>query len=369
MMFTMMPCSFLFFFITILGTCLSLSSTHWLGIWAGLEINLIGFIPLIMFRGQMTETESGIKYLIIQALASSILMMGSLLCFSTSMTWEIVSLTSYNNNHVLLLLILVSLAMKLGMFPFHFWVPPVMAGLSWPGCAMLATWQKLAPLFLLASFIQSWTTTLTLTTLILMALISSLIGGFGGINQTQLRAILAYSSIAHTGWMAYSALLGDTVIKIYFIIYFMVSISLFLFLWSVENLFMVNNMSVAWTKTKLIQLLILTILLSLGGLPPFLGFIGKWTTIYFSTMTYTPLLIIPLILGSLLSLFYYLSLLFSLTLISSTKMTPSTPMMHPLMSQMPHPTPILITNMFILLLNLVGGVLIMFTLPFTEFMI
>nr|ARI50094.1 NADH dehydrogenase subunit 2 [Cittarium pica] len=317
-MISIMPFGFLFVFIFLFGTVMSLSSLHWLGIWAGLEINLMGFIPILVYRGVTQEAESGMKYFIVQALGSGMIMAGSLISFNVLYSWEVHLNADFSAG---LGVLLFGLMLKLGSFPFHFWLPSVMAGISWFGCLILATWQKIAPLFLLGSVLQGWALNSFLGSfLALMAGFSSMVGGIGGLNQTQVRALLAYSSIGHIGWMIFAMLVGNSALKMYFMIYFFVSGCFFLSLWWFETSRFSQVSILGSEESKMGQVCMIFMLLSLGGMPPLLGFVGKWLVIWFSCEMLVPFSIIFLLIGSLISLFYYLSLLFSLSFLSGTVM-------------------------------------------------
>ena len=309
LMFSRLPFTFLFLFVAVFGTIFSLSSSHWLGVWAGLEVNLIGFLPILLYQKRASERESAVKYFIVQALGSGLLIFGSLLACSTSFTWD-PSLTSSPSAVVV---ILAGLLTKIGMFPFHFWLPRVMAGLPWLSCMVLATWQKVAPLFLIGALID----VTDLYSLVLLACVlaagSSLVGGFGGINQTQIRSILAYSSIGHLGWIVFAACHSSWAIKTYFLIYLLISFTVFLAVWilNIPNAKTVANLI---TPRNARVLAIMVMLLSLAGLPPLLGFISKWVVLLVSASSaFYPILGV-LVLGSVMRLFYYLSLYFSVFL-------------------------------------------------------
>lgn len=363
MIFSLIPYNFLFFFITLFGTILSLSSSHWLGIWAGLEINLLGFIPLIVRRGITLEAESAIKYFLVQALGSRVLLIGRITAFNITITWETLN-SSYSWGLSFLMLRLI---LKLGAFPFHFWLPPVIAGLSWAINLVLATWQKIAPLFLLSTITQIWARPEKLTLLLLVAAISSLIGGLGGINQTQIRAIIAYSSIGHIGWIILCLTIREITLKIYLLIYLLISVGLFILLYLSELSAFHQTLIIKNNEFKIFQMIVIFMLLSLGGLPPLLGFTGKWTAIYFLSSFSAPLPILPLIIGSLLSLFYYLRLLFSLILSSSRNLTS---LFHRFnrSRQKYFPSLNLLITVPIVLLNAGGRILIFLTTPITEFL-
>nr|YP_009538441.1 NADH dehydrogenase subunit 2 [Conus betulinus]AYU74166.1 NADH dehydrogenase subunit 2 [Conus betulinus] len=306
-MFSSLPFGLMFLFVMGFGTMLSLSSVHWLGIWAGLEMNLIGFLPMLIYQKKISESESAVKYFIIQALGSSLLIFGSLLSFSTSFSWDMI-LGSGAGSFGLCVLV-SGLSVKLGVFPFHYWVPSVMAGLSWISCMLLATWQKLAPLFLLLSLCELGEMKKFLFLFCIMSAGSTLVGGMGGLNQTQIRALLAYSSIGHLGWMIFAMLHSEWCMKLYLFIYLGITLSLFMGLWLSDSSAMKDVSSLK--HFKVYQLVIMLLLLSLSGLPPLLGFVSKWLVVYVGSSGPFSFILFLLILGSLMSLFYYLSLFFS----------------------------------------------------------
>nr|BBJ32527.1 NADH dehydrogenase subunit 2 [Monetaria annulus] len=345
-MFSSLPFSYMFFSVMSIGTLFSISSMHWLGIWAGLEVNLIGFLPLLVYQKTMASSESAVKYFVAQALGSSLLIFGSLSLYSLSFTWEVLASADMTSSASLFILI-AGLFIKLGMFPFHFWLPSVMAGLSWLSCLLLATWQKLAPLFLTMSLFQFGFSYSLFLILCAISAGSSLVGGIGGINQTQVRALLAYSSIGHLGWIMFGLLHSEWVMKTYFVIYMFISFCLFMTLWYSDSSTMKNLGSPK--KSGLNQTSVMFMLLSLGGLPPLLGFISKWLVMVISVNSYLWSFVFVLIIGSVMSLFYYLGLFFSL-LLNNLKNNSN-------MKKWFEKTNILL--MSLLLINLFGGLLIL----------
>nr|ANZ03437.1 NADH dehydrogenase subunit 2 [Titiscania limacina] len=305
-MYYLMPFGSGFVCVVLVGTMFSLSSVHWLGIWAGLELNLIGFVPLLVYSGAVSETQSGVKYLVVQALGSGMLMFGSLLMFSSAFAWEVES--DFNPYGVLV--VCFGLMVKLGVFPFHFWVPSVMAGASWNACLILATWQKIAPIFLLSSL--TWAKELiSFKIMFIIAGLSSLAGGVGGLNQTQMRPLLAYSSITHLGWMVYCMCFSQVGVKMYMCIYLLTTSMVIVLAWLVDC--DVFSQASNFLKGKFfVYVTLMVLLLSMGGMPPFLGFAGKWIALSSGLGLAGILTASLLILGSLLSLSYYLGLMFSL---------------------------------------------------------
>nr|WHM50484.1 NADH dehydrogenase subunit 2 [Helicostoa sinensis] len=308
-MLSSLPFTFSFMLMMMFGTLFSISSTHWLSIWAGLELNLIGFLPLLVYQKTISESESAVKYFIIQAMGSSLLMFGSLNLYTMSFTWEMISL---NQPASYLMIVLTSLLMKMGMFPFYYWLPSVMAGLPWFACLLLTTWQKIAPLFLMVILLESNIIIWMNYILCFFAASASIIGGIGGMNQTQIRALIAYSSIGHLGWITFASTQSGWSMKMYLMIYIIITASIFLSLWGSNFNLIKNSIMLTNNSKNLIATMIL--FLSLAGLPPMLGFTSKWTVITSATSLTMWMPLFILVLGSVLSLFYYLNLSYSLFL-------------------------------------------------------
>lgn len=310
-MFSRLPFGYIFISVIGIGTVLSISSIHWLIIWAGLEINLIGFLPLLVYQKRVSERQSAVKYFVIQALGSRFLIFGRLMSFRSSFRWDNY-IRGLDYRRIGFIVLVRGLIIKLGLFPFHYWLPRVIAGLPWVSCLLLATWQKFAPLFLLLCLTEVNKFYMVRVFVCLIRVGSSLIGGIGGINQTQTRALLAYSSIGHLGWIRFAIIHREWTIKIYLVVYVLIRISLFFRLWyndfrKMKNIYNLKNY-------RFIYLSVIFILLSLGGLPPLLGFVSKWLVVLTGTNSVWAPIIFGLIIGSLLRLFYYLSLFFSIFL-------------------------------------------------------
>nr|BAB62786.1 NADH dehydrogenase subunit 2 [Sinanodonta woodiana] len=280
------PNKFPFMFLTISSTCLVASSSNWLTIWMGLEINMLGYIPLIFLKDNSSESEAAVKYFIPQSVGSTIFI------FSAIFT---------NHFYNLQILMLIAMCLKLGVAPFHFWFPPVMATLQLIPAFILLTWQKIAPILAIASL-----NPLLLKMIMPIAMISALWGGIGGINQTDIRSLLTYSSIGHTGWMLASITSNHMIMFSYLLTYILINASIFAFLLK-ENMKYYKQLFFSKEPTKMFILAIS--LLSLGGLPPLTGFLMKLLVLMFTEANMV--IIFGLITGALMSLFYYLSLTFS----------------------------------------------------------
>uniref|UniRef100_A6P732 NADH-ubiquinone oxidoreductase chain 2 n=1 Tax=Eumetopias jubatus TaxID=34886 RepID=A6P732_EUMJU len=293
------------------GTMIVLTSSHWLMIWIGFEMNMLAIIPILMKNFSPRATEASTKYFLIQATASMLLMLGIIINLTTSGQWTILKLPNPMASNLLT----IALAMKLGMSPFHFWVPEVTQGIPLSSGMILLTWQKIAPLSILYQITPSINPNLLIT----MAIASMLAGGWGGLNQTQLRKILAYSSIAHMGWITIIMMYNPTLTLLNLTIYITMTLGTFM-------LFMYNSstttlsLSHTWNKLPLMTSLILALMLSLGGLPPLSGFVPKWLII--QELTKNDMIILPTFMAitALLNLYFYMRLSYTtaLTLFPST---------------------------------------------------
>nr|YP_010037132.1 NADH dehydrogenase subunit 2 [Bdeogale nigripes]QQW47791.1 NADH dehydrogenase subunit 2 [Bdeogale nigripes] len=299
------PILLIIMFTVVSGTMIVLTSSHWLTVWIGFEMNMLAIIPILMKKFNPRAIEASTKYLLTQATASMILMMGVAIDLLYSGQWTMSKTLCPTASAMMT----IALAMKLGLAPFHFWVPEVTQGIHMSSGLILLTWQKIAPL----SILYQISPTINPNLLMPMAIASVLIGGWGGLNQTQLRKIMAYSSIAHMGWMAAITLYNPTMMILNLTIYIIMTSTTFM-------LFMYNSstttlsLAQTWNKAPMITSLILTLMLSLGGLPPLSGFIPKWMII--QELTKNEMIIVPTLLAitALLNLYFYMRLTYTTTL-------------------------------------------------------
>nr|YP_009253355.1 NADH dehydrogenase subunit 2 [Laonastes aenigmamus]ANC48883.1 NADH dehydrogenase subunit 2 [Laonastes aenigmamus]ANC48896.1 NADH dehydrogenase subunit 2 [Laonastes aenigmamus] len=311
----MKPLAQLIIYSTLLsGTLITLISSHWFLAWVGLEMSMLAMIPILMTKSNPRSIEAATKYFLIQATASMILMMAMVLNAINSGHWAI---TNPNNHHISNMLVL-ALLMKLGLSPFHFWVPEVTQGVTLISGMIMLTWQKLAPLAILYQIYPSIDPTMTC----LLAALSTLIGGWGGLNQLQLRKMLAYSSITHMGWMisimVYNPLATLTNLAIY------IPLTILLFSTLHHSLSTTtNSLSLIWNTSPPLTITTMLALLSLGGLPPFTGFFPKWLIIQELIHNNNTILPTIMVMTALLNLFFYMRLVYStsLTLLPTTNAT------------------------------------------------
>nr|ALO70998.1 NADH deshydrogenase subunit 2 [Pselaphinae sp. 4 EF-2015] len=280
-----------------MSTIISISSNSWFGMWLGLEINLMSIIPLMSNIKNSYSTESSIKYFIIQALSSAIIMISMIFLVNISNS----PVTNLNNS--INLIFNSALMTKMGSAPFHFWFPEIMEGLNWLNCFIMLTWQKITPMILMNYSINS----MFIFTVIIL---SMLISGILGINQNSLRKILAYSSINHIGWMLASMMFFESIWLIYFLIYFMILFNL-ITIFNLYKIFFVTQLMFFMKENLKLNYFFIMNFLSLGGLPPFIGFLPKWLTIQMMIINNNFLLPFFMIILTLLTLFYYIRTMMS----------------------------------------------------------
>nr|AMH85474.1 NADH dehydrogenase subunit 2 [Eudasyphora canadiana] len=283
----------MFLGILMMGTLISISANSWLGAWMGLEINLLSFIPL-MSDNKLMSTEASLKYFLTQALASSVFLFAVILF--------LLNTSKSDSNYFMEMIIFSSLLLKSGSAPFHFWFPNVMEGLSWINALILMTWQKIAPLMLISYIIFK-------PLIIISIILSSLIGALGGLNQTSLRKLMAYSSINHLGWML-AAMYNSNLWLTYFMFYTFLTFSM-IFMFNMFKLSYINQLFSLFFNEKSMKFFLFFNLLSLGGLPPFLGFLPKLLVIQSLTINNQLFLLTFMVMMTLITLYFYMRLCYS----------------------------------------------------------
>nr|AFL03194.1 NADH dehydrogenase subunit 2 [Corvus coronoides coronoides] len=289
----------------LLGTTITISSNHWVMAWTGLEINTLAVLPLISKSHHPRAIEAATKYFLVQATASALVLFSSMTNAWYTGQWDITQLTHPTSS----LILTAAISMKLGLAPFHFWFPEVLQGSPLITGLLLSTAMKFPPITLLYMTSLSLNPTL-LTTL---AVLSVALGGWMGLNQTQTRKIMAFSSISHLGWMAIILIYYPKLTLLNFYLYAMMTAAVFLTLNSMKVLNL-STLMTAWTKAPSLSTILLLTLLSLAGLPPLTGFLPKWLIIQELTKQDMAPAAIIISLLSLLGLFFYLRLAYCATI-------------------------------------------------------
>nr|YP_009310957.1 NADH dehydrogenase subunit 2 [Catlocarpio siamensis]BAV69522.1 NADH dehydrogenase subunit 2 [Catlocarpio siamensis] len=298
-----------------LGTTLTFASSHWLLAWMGLEINTLAITPMMAQHHHPRAVEATTKYFLTQATAAAMILFASTTNAWVTGEWNINDLS----NPIASTMFMTALALKIGLAPMHFWMPEVLQGLDLLTGLILSTWQKLAPLALIIQTAQNIDPSL----LTLLGVTSTLVGGWGGLNQTQLRKILAFSSIAHMGWMIIIIQYAPQLTLIALGTYIIMTSAMFLTL-KMSSTTKINTLATAWSKNPVLASTTALVLLSLGGLPPLTGFMPKWLILQELTKQDLPIIATTMALTALISLYFYLRLCYAMTLTISPNTTNST---------------------------------------------
>nr|YP_010538746.1 NADH dehydrogenase subunit 2 [Pristolycus diversecostatus]UYE92357.1 NADH dehydrogenase subunit 2 [Pristolycus diversecostatus] len=281
----------MFFLILIMSTLISISAYTWLGMWIGLEMNLLSIIPIIQSKS-ILSSESSIKYFITQALASTIIMMSIIM-----MMWKFSFSSSINFQSNLLMIMNSGLLLKMGMAPLHFWFPEVLEGLNWNNCMLMLTWQKITPMVLLMynTKFELFYSMIVISGMIISSILS--------MNQISIRKLMAFSSINHMSWMLSVMMMEKTIWMIYFIIYSIITINISMIM---KNIFYLNQLFPTLNMSPSMKMFFMLNFLSLSGIPPFLGFLPKWLVIQTMVENKMFTLTIIMIMFTLIMIFVYI---------------------------------------------------------------
>lgn len=283
--------NFLFFFILILRIFISLSSDSLLGIWIGIEINLFTAITIFNINQKTINEKSIITYFLVQRI-SSVIILFSILFIITRIT----------TSNLFWFLFILSIFIKLGVFPFHFWILTTIEGLSWIICFILLRLQKIIPLIILILIIHQ-------KIIMIIVIINRIVASLRGLTTFSLRKILGFSSINHLSLILLSVIFSKKLFKTYFLIYIILTyISTLLFQKInanfISQIFLINN-------NKIIKLNVLITFFRIAGIPPFLGFLPKFIIIVKMTEFLVILPIFFILIRNTISTFFYIRLCFS----------------------------------------------------------
>lgn len=270
--------------IIIISILISISSNSWFIFWLIIEINIISFIPIIN-EFKLKNYNSIIIYFIIQSFSSS-------LFFISSFQYRLF------NTELFFSLINISILIKLGVIPFHFWLILIRESLNFNSLLILLTIQKIIPLLIIEKFLNK--------IIIPLFVLSSLIASILAIKYKLIKKILIFSSISHQGWIlcliAKKVNFWFSYLIIYSIIIYTIIINC-----KIVNFNRLNNLTRSKIRVKIKNTIIISIM-SLAGIPPFLGFFIKIVAILY-LIKINLIFITILIISSLINLFFYLRII------------------------------------------------------------
>nr|ALV88401.1 NADH dehydrogenase subunit 2 [Heteronotia binoei] len=279
-----------------MSTVIIMTSHHWLLAWLSLELNTLSILPVIMRSSHPRTTEAATKYFLIQTTAATLILLASTMNAWQTGSWDIMQSFSPTATTITTLAIM----MKLAIAPAHLWYPEILQGSTMTTALIISTWQKIAPLTLLYLLINHLSTNIVL----MLGLTSALLGGWAGLNQTQTRKIMAFSSISHMGWLITALCLNPSLATLTMITYTVMTTTMFLTLATSLSKTLLD-LGVSWTHSPILLTTTMLTLLSLAGLPPLTGFMPKLLILKELVMMKLLLLSTTLALTSLPNLAFY----------------------------------------------------------------
>nr|YP_009332010.1 NADH dehydrogenase subunit 2 [Amblyomma sculptum]APH07707.1 NADH dehydrogenase subunit 2 [Amblyomma sculptum] len=260
---------------------ISLSSNSWFILWLMMEMNLLIFIS-ILNKKKMNNSNLMVSYFVIQSFSSTIF-------FFSSLNFLIFQMFLFK------MIMSISMLIKLAVVPFHFWLTSLSEMIDFSSLWVILTMQKMIPLIVLYTY--------NVEIIIMFAAISSIIGSILALNSKTIKKILIFSSISHQGWMISLILMKSNFWLTYLLIY---STLIFKISSSLTKVNFINMTSLFFINNKYPEKIsIISMMLSLGGMPPFLGFFIKLMSIIILINNFN-IIIIILIMSSMINIYFYL---------------------------------------------------------------
>lgn len=314
--------------LAVLGMQMMVSSGDLMALYMGLELQSLAlYVVAAMRRDSAKSTEAGLKYFVLGALSSGLLLYGAALTYgfagTTSFSGILASLEGDVPVGLLigLVFMLSGLAFKVSAAPFHMWTPDVYQGSPTPVTAFFATAPKVAAMALIARLAQDAFGSIPAQwgqVLAALAVISMFWGAIAAIGQKDIKRLMAYSSIAHMGYaligVAVGTVEGIQAMLIYMAIYVTMNVGTFAFILSMErdgrpvtDIASLNQFS---KKEPLKALAMMALLFSLAGVPPMVGFFGKFYVLQAAVDANMTWLAVAGAVASVIGAFYYLRIVY-----------------------------------------------------------
>ena len=312
-----------------LGAIVLVISKHFVSLFLGLEILSVSLYSMIAYlRKRERSDEAGIKYLILAAFSSAFLLFGMALVYTASGAMEFTGITTFLLTYQEMPLIMfagfglmtVGIGFKLGVVPFHMWAADVYEGAPAPVTAFIATVSKGGMMVLLVRFftaINGYQYEGLILVFTIIAIASMFVGNFLALRQDNIKRMLAYSSIAHLGYLLVAFLaggrLGMEAISFYLVAYFITSTGAFGILATLSDKdrdaeFLDDYRGLFWSRPWTATMFT-AMLLSLAGIPLTAGFIGKFYLVAAGIGEHLWLLVIMLAVNSAIGLYYYIKII------------------------------------------------------------
>lgn len=311
------------------GMMIMVSATNLMTLYMGLELQSLAlYVVASLRRDSAKSTEAGMKYFVLGALSSGLLLYGASLIYGYTGTTAfdgIIAAAKHGEVGLGLLLGLVllisGLAFKVSAVPFHMWTPDVYEGSPTPVTAFFATAPKVAAMAMFARVmfdafgqaVSDWSQVVAL-----LSLLSMFLGAVAAIGQRDIKRLMAYSSIAHMGYalmgLASGTELGVQAMLIYMAIYVTMNVGTFAFILSMERdgqpVTDIDSLGMYSTREPAKALAMLVLLFSLAGVPPMVGFFGKFYVLRAAYEGGLAWLAVAGVIASVIGAFYYLRIVF-----------------------------------------------------------
>ena len=310
------------------GMMMMVSAGDLIALYMGLELqSLAMYVVASLRRDSVKSTEAGLKYFVLGALSSGLLLYGASLTYGFAGTTLFSGIIDAAQGELPLGLlfglafIMAGLAFKVSAAPFHMWTPDVYEGAPTPITAFFATAPKMAAMGLFARVVHDafggivgdWQQILAF-----LSVASMYLGAIAAIGQTNIKRLMAYSSIAHMGFalmgLASGTAFGVQAMLVYMAIYITMNIGTFAFIMSMEKdgapVATIGSLSQYSRRDPLKALAMLVLLFSLAGVPPLVGFFGKYYVLLAAVDAGLGWLAVAGVIASVIGAFYYLRIVY-----------------------------------------------------------
>ena len=314
---------------SVVGMMIMVSSTDLIVLYMGLELQSLSLYVITSMRSYHPKsTEAGLKYFVLGALSSGLLLYGMSLTYGYAGTtsFEGILLATKQGNVRLglllgLVLIIAGMAFKISAVPFHMWAPDVYEGAPTPVTGFLATAPKIAAIATFARIMHDAFGSVAVEwqqVIALISLLSMFLGAVAAIGQDNIKRLMAYSSISHMGYalmgLAAGSAFGIEAMLIYMVIYVTMNIGTFAFILTMkkegQQITNISSLKMLSSKEPGKALAMLVLLFSLAGVPPSLGFFAKfqiWQSAVEADMVW---LVLASAMASAIGAFYYLRIVY-----------------------------------------------------------
>jgi NADH-quinone oxidoreductase subunit N len=311
------------------GMMMMVSAGDLMSLYMGLELQSLSlYVVAAMRRDSAKSSEAGLKYFVLGALSSGLFLYGASLTYGFAGTTQLAGILSTLGHDgvpigllIGMVFMLSALAFKVSAAPFHMWTPDVYEGSPTPVTAFFATAPKVAAMALIARLVHDGFGAIAADwgqVLAALAVVSMFLGAIAAIGQRDIKRLMAYSSIAHMGFalvgLSAGTAEGVQAMMLYMTIYVTMNVGTFAFILSMERdgrpVTDIQSLNMFSKKEPLKALAVLVLMFSLAGVPPMVGFFGKFYVLKAAVDAGMTWLALAGAVASVIGAFYYLRIVF-----------------------------------------------------------